>query len=74
MGGLWCLPSLELDESALEFIHDNYALQGSDCQQLTRFKHRFSHFHLTIHAVAIKTKPLTTQVKEPLGIWVEKKN
>lgn len=65
-GGLWCLPSLELEDCPLAFIEDRYALKGETPRKLISFKHHFSHFHLNIHAISIKTdylqnKPLDGQ-------------
>ncbi|WP_298622968.1 A/G-specific adenine glycosylase [uncultured Legionella sp.] len=71
-GGLWCLPSLEIDDSPLDFIQDNYALNGESPKHLISFKHRFSHFHLEINALSIKTQPMTSQLSESTGTWFPK--
>ncbi|KTD62823.1 A/G-specific adenine glycosylase [Legionella shakespearei] len=68
-GGLWCLPSLENDASPLDFIHYHYALHGENPKPLIAFKHRFSHFHLEINALAIKTKPVGNKISEMNGKW-----
>ncbi|TAL58513.1 MAG: A/G-specific adenine glycosylase [Legionella sp.] len=68
-GGLWCLPSLEQDDCALGFIKLKYALLGDAIKPLLSFKHQFSHFHLLIDALHIKTQPLQDRVSEGLGKW-----
>lgn len=66
-GGLWCLPSLALEDCPLECIKTNYALKGDTPNKLITFKHQFSHFHLHIHALSIKTHPLENKPLE--GQW-----
>lgn len=71
-GGLWCLPSLDEGGCPLDFIRLNYDLSGDSPQQLLNFKHRFSHFHLEINALSIKTKALGNITSEQQGQWFAK--
>lgn len=71
-GGLWCLPGIDTEKCPLNFIEFNYALQGETPKQLMSFKHKFSHFHLQIHAVSIKTKVQEDCICEAQGQWFEK--
>ncbi len=71
-GGLWCLPSLEMDDCPLGFIKLKYALDGATPKHLTDFKHRFSHFHLDITAFSIQTQVRSDQVGESAGKWFSK--
>jgi A/G-specific adenine glycosylase len=71
-GGLWCLPSLDKEACPLEFINQNYDLAGISTKHLITFKHRFSHFHLEINAVSIKTQALGRRVTENKGQWFKK--
>lgn len=71
-GGLWCLPSLNEEKCPLAFIRVNYDLTGDPPQKLLAFKHRFSHFHLEIKALSIKTQVLGTKVTEIRGQWFTK--
>ena len=71
-GGLWCLPALEMDECPLRFIELYYDLKGETPEKLIAFKHQFSHFHLHINALSIKTKCLGTQTAEANGRWFTK--
>ncbi|WP_115710131.1 A/G-specific adenine glycosylase [Legionella sainthelensi] len=71
-GGLWCLPSIDTDKCPLDFIRVHYDLAGEHPQRLLAFKHRFSHFHLEINALSIKTVYLGMQLSENQGQWFEK--
>jgi len=68
-GGLWCLPSLDEEDCPLEFIQLHFDLKGETPKQLIAFKHRFSHFHLKINAISIKTRPLGNKLAEARGQW-----
>lgn len=71
-GGLWCLPSIGKEECPLDFIRVNYDLVGDTPKHLMAFKHRFSHFHLEINALRIRTKALGNNLAEPCGKWFAK--
>lgn len=73
-GGLWCLPSLDEGNCPLEFIRQEYDLSGNEPTKLIAFKHRFSHFHLEINALKIKTKALGRSVAEVKGQWFAKED
>lgn len=66
-GGLWCLPSIELNEDLYEFIERKYQFRCINVNNLLELKHTFSHFHLYIKAVSIKVEPVTTQLCEDSG-------
>lgn len=68
-GGLWCLPSIDKELCPLLFIEKQYALFGEQPEQLISFKHRFSHFHLEIDALTIKTSPSNQAIAESNGQW-----
>ncbi|KTD30887.1 A/G specific adenine glycosylase [Legionella moravica] len=72
-GGLWCFPSLSVEESPLEYIQHHYALKGSTPKPLMSFKHRFSHFHLEINALSIQTRSSNQQIAERTGSWFPRK-
>jgi A/G-specific adenine glycosylase len=73
-GGLWCLPSLDQDNCPLDFIWNEYDLTGETPQPLIAFKHRFSHFHLEINALSIKTQSRGNKLTEAKGRWFAKKD
>jgi A/G-specific adenine glycosylase len=69
-GGLWCLPVLEMEESPEESIYSKYNVQTLEIQKIMQIKHTFSHFHLNISALAMKSKPaLSTCITESSGRW-----
>jgi len=71
-GGLWCLPSLDEGDCPLDFIRLNYDLSGETPKKLIAFKHRFTHLHLEINALSIKTKALGNILSEKQGQWFAK--
>lgn len=68
-GGLWCLPSIELQDCPKEHVKQIYKLHTSNVQELTTIKHSFSHFHLKIKAVAIRAEPKSNTLMEAEGRW-----
>lgn len=71
-GGLWCLPSIDDEGDAQTFIATQYALKAETLESLNSFKHYFSHFHLIIYPLKIKTTPLSHCVAQPQGQWFNK--
>lgn len=71
-GGLWCLPSLEQGEPPLDFIQKQYHLSGEVPRPLIAFTHHFSHFHLDIEALSIKTMAIDQLIAETNGKWFRK--
>jgi A/G-specific adenine glycosylase len=72
-GGLWCLPSIDKASCPLEFISQEYALLGKPPQHITSFKHRFTHFHLDINAVAILVTSTESESPKLNGQWFSDK-
>jgi A/G-specific adenine glycosylase len=68
-GGLWCLPSIDINCCPTSYIETTYQLQTEIPQQLVTINHSFSHFHLKIKALAIKTKQMDHQTAEYSGKW-----
>lgn len=68
-GGLWCMPSVETHENVALFIQQIHHLKSLVIEDLIEIKHTFSHFHLHIKALAIKTVPLVNQLSEQDGRW-----
>lgn len=71
-GGLWCLPGLDIHDCPLSHIEHHYALTGEEPEEIITFKHRFSHFHLQINAISIKTHTLTNKIADLKGLWFPK--
>lgn len=68
-GGLWCLPSIEIDACPITYVETNYQLQGEKPQELMRMNHSFSHFHLQIRALSLQAKTSNPTIAESPGKW-----
>ncbi|MBA2650143.1 MAG: A/G-specific adenine glycosylase [Legionella sp.] len=68
-GGLWCLPTLEMEDCALQYIKNEYGLKGEMPRPIIQFTHHFTHFSLNIKALAIKSKPSEPPTVQPIGRW-----
>lgn len=76
-GGLWCLPSIELEDCPLEHIKNKYHLSGNRPEPIISFMHKFSHLHLkinaiSINAISIKAQALNDHLAESQGHWFPK--
>lgn len=69
-GGLWCLPVCEPHQNAADFCRDEFALQVDLMEELTPFRHTFSHYHLDIFPMVLQVTAVACQLREtkPL-IW-----
>lgn len=68
-GGLWCLPGIDTEVCPLTYIKQHYGVEGETPEPITSLKHRFSHFHLEIDAMLIKTRELRNNLAENNGQW-----
>lgn len=68
-GGLWCLPSIDIDQCANTYIAENYALDCLKTEELLSIRHSFSHFHLEINASAFETRSKDESIRESQGKW-----
>jgi A/G-specific adenine glycosylase len=68
-GGLWSLPAIGLEEDPASFIKLEYDLHCSAIESLIDIKHTFTHFHLHIKALALKTEGDIQQPLEKKGQW-----
>lgn len=62
-GGLWCLPSIDVNDCPKTHIHSTYQLETNNIQELMSFKHSFTHYHLQIKAVSLQTT-----IRQPLPL------
>ena len=53
-GGLWSLPSVDMDVDPSTYIRKTYGLQTMQPQELMTIKHSFSHYHLHILAWSLQ--------------------
>ncbi|MFW2535152.1 MULTISPECIES: A/G-specific adenine glycosylase [unclassified Legionella] len=69
-GGLWCLPIIaDTTTCPRDYIANNYALTSQQPTELLTLKHSFSHFHLYIKALALKTTSKKNVLNECPGNW-----
>lgn len=68
-GGLWCLPSINMEECPQNYIAKNYAFNELKQERLITIKHSFSHFHLEIDAIAIEISQQANQMADSPGGW-----
>lgn len=68
-GGLWCPPSIDVEINPTHYIMNVYPLNVLDIQPLITLKHTFSHFHLHINALSIKTTTNDDSIFEIPGRW-----
>jgi A/G-specific adenine glycosylase len=72
-GGLWCFP--QHDQSDLSSLLDQHLIEQHHSiqrqQQLTAFRHTFSHYHLDIVPVLFELNTLPNTVSEKSGQWYD---
>ncbi len=68
-GGLWCLPSIDMNECPITYISETYMLQTENLQELMSMKHSLSHFHLRIKALSVQTSQTTNSLAKFSGGW-----
>ncbi|MFY7697673.1 MAG: A/G-specific adenine glycosylase [Legionella sp.] len=68
-GGLWCLPAIEIDQESTEYVSAQYNIRVIQMNEIMRFRHSFSHFHLDIKALALSTATNRTHSLDTPGQW-----
>ena len=68
-GGLWCLPSLDVDLCPKAYLANMYQLEANETKELFSMRHSFTHFHLQIHALSIEASPLLNTLGESTQGW-----
>ena len=68
-GGLWCLPSVDMDVDPSTYIDETYRLQTIEARELMTIKHSFSHYHLHILAWSLQHHAGETASDECSGRW-----
>ncbi|HBI21477.1 MAG TPA: A/G-specific adenine glycosylase, partial [Legionella sp.] len=68
-GGLWCLPSIDMDVDPSIYIRETYRFQTMQAQELITIKHSFSHYHLHILAWSLQLRASDTASGECSGRW-----
>ena len=64
-GGLWSLPELTMEQPVDEAVQQNWQLIVNDYNDLTVFRHTFSHFHLDITPCEVRVAQVANAVADP---------
>ena len=67
-GGLWCLPTLNMDNCPTTYLWDTHHCHAQTIQPLLHLKHTFSHFQLHIYALSIAVDK-STHTPAANGCW-----
>ena len=64
-GGLWCFPEMDIDTASIEaWCLDRLQTTPTTLQELTPFRHTFSHYHLDISPVLVSIEAAPTSIME----------
>ena len=65
-GGLWCLPTLDLETNPLDYLQHNFGFATLvSSNAFMQFKHAFTHLHLNIHVMSLKITQTPTALPLP---------
>lgn len=67
-GGLFCFPQF-IDEEELNSGIKKYGSTADKLQQMTSFRHTFSHFHLDIVPIWLNLDSASACMDEGVGLW-----
>lgn len=67
-GGLFCFPQFT-DPQALALWLTQRGMASGQCEQMTAFRHTFSHFHLHIIPIFQKVGTMQAWMDEGSGLW-----
>ncbi|MGI9283781.1 MAG: A/G-specific adenine glycosylase [Pseudomonadales bacterium] len=74
-GGLWSLPELATEENAVDYCEQQLQIAVNSCTELEPHRHTFSHFHLQITPLHIKSSQQTAHVMEDQQqLWYNMRN
>lgn len=68
-GGLWCMPSIDMDVCPSSYIQNAYQLQTDNLRHVMKIKHSFSHYHLHIMAWSLQSCATGNDITECSGRW-----
>ena len=64
-GGLWCFPEMNIDTAPIEaWCLDRLQTTPTTLQELTPFRHTFSHYHLDISPVLVSIEAAPESIME----------
>lgn len=67
-GGLFCFPQFSNRESLVYWMKE-HGIKNDYLEQLTTFRHRFSHFHLDIIPMWLAISTISRSMNEKVGLW-----
>jgi A/G-specific adenine glycosylase len=73
-GGLYCFPQFDTLQQIDEWLNKYKIKQTDHYQQLTAFRHTFSHFHLDIVPILVKVNSQGCILKDENGYWYDMHN
>lgn len=74
-GGLWSLPTIDIDTCAITYLATQYGISISSTQTLPMLKHTFTHFKLHLYPIVVPCKPwLIDEVLRPRAQWLQVPN
>lgn len=62
--GLWIFPQVETDADALDYCRDQLLLEVELVERWQGYRHTFSHYHLDIEPLRLRTRKSAAQVME----------
>lgn len=68
-GGLWSFPEADSLANAEQQLAASYGDRVKQIQELSSFRHTFSHYHLHIHPVEVELNRLTDHIGEQTVHW-----
>ncbi|MDO6804801.1 NUDIX domain-containing protein, partial [Wenyingzhuangia sp. 1_MG-2023] len=72
-GGLWSFPEATSLAQAEQWLSTHYG-DSTDIQELSSFRHTFSHYHLHIHPVEVHLPRAPTYIGEAQQHWYNPHN
>lgn len=71
-GGLWCLPECPVDEDVMVWIEKRFGGVIESFEPVDPLRHTFSHFHLDITPVRVKTRAESVSISDQADIcWIK---
>lgn len=69
-GGLWSLPEVPTEQSVIEHCEQQLGVAVDSCQALPEHRHTFSHYHLDISPVLVRsTQTQTVTMEANRQLW-----
>ncbi len=71
-GGLWSFPEMSTKDRPVDWCRDKLGISATDIERWPVIRHTFSHFHLDITPLLVRTKHASNGVKEDKGLlWFD---